>query len=395
LARRTVRIAGLVRTMTEVRSALSDGIPLSEAENFRGRVRATLRMVERTCVEQGVTPRCLPAPSRRAYQYLRRLNLQELPLRPDGEAPPRRVRVANLQRLRLDIQDRLRGLAQDENLAAGQQVLPSFLLADLHGQILDQVAEIAWICYRAGSTPASLSRPARRAYQWLSFLSDRRALEDHLETLRQAMKVDRRVKVDLYNFSGLFRYWREDGRVHVTMHEAFAGAPQPVIEALIRTTLPYARRSAHQKIVMAYAESEEYLHRSMAIESSGGAAADEPRGRYYDLEAVFHSVNDDYFGGRLRRPRLTWSEIPTGFEFGYYQPSTNTLMVSLSLDAPHIPAYVVEHVMHHELLHMQLGIEISSTGRRRAHTASFRQLERQFRDFQAADVYLQNLATRL
>jgi hypothetical protein len=381
--------------MTEVRSALSEGIPRSEAENFRERVRATLRMVERTCNEQGLTPRCLPAPSRRAYQYLRRLNLRELPLRPDGEAPPVRVRIANLQRIRQEIQSRLCDLADDEYLATGQRALPSVLLADLHGQILDHVAEVAWICYRAGSTPACLSPPARRAFQWLSCLSDRQALQIHLDTMRIAMEVDRRVRVDLYNLSGLYRYWREGGRVHVTMHEAFAGAPEPVIEALIKTTLPYARRSTHHRTVMAYAESEEYLLRSMAIECSGGTVADRPRGRYYDLEAVFRSINDDYFGGRLRRPRLTWSEIPTGFEFGYYQPSTDTLMVSLSLDAPHVPHYVVEHVMHHELLHMQLGIEISSTGRRRAHTAGFKRLERQFKHYQAADLYLQNLATRL
>jgi hypothetical protein len=48
-----------------------------------------------------------------------------------------------------------------------------------------------------------------------------------------------------------------------------------------------------------------------------------------------------------------------------------------ALDHPSVPRWVVESVVHHELLHADLDTVVSN-GRRRLHTPEFRRREREF-----------------
>jgi hypothetical protein len=65
-------------------------------------------------------------------------------------------------------------------------------------------------------------------------------------------------------------------------------------------------------------------------------------------------------------------------------------MISRVLDHPRVPAAAIDLVMYHELLHKRLGVQVIN-GRQYAHTPAFRQAEREFRGFEAAQAFLKRL----
>jgi hypothetical protein len=62
-----------------------------------------------------------------------------------------------------------------------------------------------------------------------------------------------------------------------------------------------------------------------------------------------------------------------------------------TLDSEEVPRLVLEHVLHHELLHRLLGAE-QHNGRRRYHSARFRREERRFRGYREAEAFLKRVA---
>jgi predicted metal-dependent hydrolase len=66
-------------------------------------------------------------------------------------------------------------------------------------------------------------------------------------------------------------------------------------------------------------------------------------------------------------------------------------MLSVTLDDPSVPAYVVDFVLYHELLHKKHGSNLVN-GRRLAHSSGFRAEERQFAEYAAAEQRLKELA---
>ena len=68
-------------------------------------------------------------------------------------------------------------------------------------------------------------------------------------------------------------------------------------------------------------------------------------------------------------------------------PSTDTVMLSVTLDDAGVPDQVVDFVMYHELLHRVLGAPVVD-GRVRAHTPEFRRRERAFPDYDRARSWL-------
>lgn len=107
------------------------------------------------------------------------------------------------------------------------------------------------------------------------------------------------------------------------------------------------------------------------------AAGEAPLGRYHDLRAVFHRVNQHFFQGHLAQPRLRWSSKLNRTHLGHYRPLEDELQVSAILDRRDVPPEVLDYLMFHELLHKALGISTTG-GRRRSHTPAFRAAEAQF-----------------
>jgi hypothetical protein len=160
---------------------------------------------------------------------------------------------------------------------------------------------------------------------------------------------------------------------------------------LIRLATPYARKRQPRRDVREYAEGMRYAEVLRQVEGAGGAYRSRPAGEAYDLQDLFDGVNRHYFGGEMVPPRLLWSERVPSREFGHFEPATDTVRLSRRLDRPEVPRFVLEHVMHHELLHRALGAERSGE-RRRYHSATFRRQEKRFEQYREAEAFLEALA---
>jgi hypothetical protein len=271
----------------------------------------------------------------------------------------------------------------------------------LRRTLTERVRRIEELAQEAGATPGNLPTRSRRAYQWLKFLSDPGTLVVRLETLRalqdagqtascrkRAPRAIRKapVRIAFTYASYLYKAQLVDGILAAKVHEGFMGAPSDVLGALARLLLASAQ-DADQDRVKAYAADEDFTEVVTALEMTTAEIDDVTQGRYFDLEDVFDRVNEAYFDGKLERPRLTWNARITCVKMGHYDFLRDTVMMSVTLDAPDVPDYVVEYVMYHELLHKKLGQQVVN-GRHYAHTPAFREAERAFCRYDEAQVFL-------
>jgi hypothetical protein len=139
-----------------------------------------------------------------------------------------------------------------------------------------------------------------------------------------------------------------------------------------------------------FIHSESYQSRARVIQATVGQV-EQTRGMVYDLIESFERVNREYFDGTITRPRLIWSRSLTHRLFGQYQAATDTICISSTLDQVFVPAFVLDHVMHHELLHKKHGTEWRHQ-RRHVHTPAFRNEEHTFRQYCEADALLKKIS---
>ena len=123
-------------------------------------------------------------------------------------------------------------------------------------------------------------------------------------------------------------------------------------------------------------------------------------GHVHDLEAIRDEINDRYFGGRLNVD-IAWSRAGKAgssgrarratrsrrgrstLKLGSWSEEDHLVRIHPVLDHPSVPHYVVASVIHHELLHAELGTEIRD-GRRHHHTPEFRRREKEFAEHEEA-----------
>ena len=101
-----------------------------------------------------------------------------------------------------------------------------------------------------------------------------------------------------------------------------------------------------------------------------------------------HSVQSDWLACLLAR--LHWNRTFTRCTFGHYDFVHDRLWVSTTLDRPDVPDYVLDHVMHHELLHKKHGFRWRS-GQQHTHIPEFRREERRFKHYHEANRFLDKL----
>jgi predicted metal-dependent hydrolase len=115
-----------------------------------------------------------------------------------------------------------------------------------------------------------------------------------------------------------------------------------------------------------------------------------PKGRVYDLEAVFEDLNLRLFGGMMARPRMSWSQARARNVLGHYDPAHNAIVVSRLFDHPAVPRYAVEYIVYHEMLHLRHPVKLKGS-RRCVHSAEFRAEEKLFPQLEAAQRFLRRL----
>lgn len=110
-------------------------------------------------------------------------------------------------------------------------------------------------------------------------------------------------------------------------------------------------------------------------------------GRVHNLQEMYQRVNRRYFGGRLS-VEVTWGKPGprgrrTSIDFGSFDHWQNMIRINPALDRRWVPAYFVEYILFHEMLHAAVGFRRRG-GRRLLHPPEFLERERRYRLFGAA-----------
>lgn len=120
---------------------------------------------------------------------------------------------------------------------------------------------------------------------------------------------------------------------------------------------------------------------------------------HHDIIRYAESLNETYLGGRSTA-QVVWGRRNNrrgrrSIRFACYDPDRNLIIMNRKLDAPDIPAYFVEYVLFHEMLHEVLGIGQRADGRRDIHGSLFKLMESTFPDYDKAVRFERELCRRL
>ncbi len=393
------------------------GLPISEVPMFQAYVRETLNTVDQICAQARQRPELLPSPSRKAYAYLKQLDLDQIPLSPATGQAPKLLRLSNIRAQERAIQSAIVQAAQSFPVSRQRY-------RNLASKISARVQSIESLCHKSGLTPAHLTGRANPYYRWLRFLQEDRYLKLHLAATYQVKQtIARRARacqkdgtpivqgsaeviVIFVNMSGLFRYRQGANGSQFEINEGYIAGDLGVLTALAQVFISGKQAPAMTKLRQ-FSLHEAFSEILLAIELTVEDIRDTAKGQYFNLNKIYETVYQRYLTDlgvtgqslaaqnlktAIGRPKLAWSVTQTRRKFGHYEPSNDRIVLSQTLDSPDIPSYVVEFVMYHELLHRFHG-ETWVNGQLRMHTPAFRQDERLFQQYQLAQDVLQTLAS--
>ena len=227
----------------------------------------------------------------------------------------------------------------------------------------------------------------------------RKFYEEAFNRLNQDRKIPD-IDVSYYPYVGLNQTIRvRDGRVFVRIADMCRDMPADahralayiLVAKLLRKRVPRKADEVYSK----YIDTAEMRDRSNDRKRSHGRKiVTTHKGEVYDLDEIFENLNFWYFGGQLPKPVLTWSTKKTYRILAHHDATHETIVVSKSLDARDVPQWVVEYIVFHEMLHIKHPT-VHHNGRRYNHTPAFRNDERKFPHFQAAEDWIEMSIRRL
>lgn len=219
------------------------------------------------------------------------------------------------------------------------------------------------------------------------------------EVFSRISKREEKLNLKFYPFAGLSHTIRiRNQQVYVRISDLLTEAPDAVYFALahilIRKLLRLRPNGEAEAIYRQFSQLPELREASdQARQSRGRKILTGSSGKNYNLVPMFFRLNEEYFDLTLARPVLSWSTRRTKRILGHYDASHDCIVISRSLDSVNVPAYVVEFVLYHEMLHIKHQTSIVN-GRRRMHTPAFRADEREFAFYNEAEKWIENFARR-
>ena len=393
-----IRITGIVKTANQVKTQLQQGVSPQEIDSLKKFVHNSLKTIEKICTEANTKPDYLPTPSRKAYYYLKTIDWRNLPIANQKSTittpkTTKTLTIKNVVKQQKNIQQQFRQISQNYTNKEIKEITQK-----LNGWSQD----VESICQDNNVTPAALNTPSRKAYAWIKFLTDKNNLKLHLNTMQKitklaqktikAQKLDiQEVEVSFTNFSGLYKYKKNrQGNIELQLSEGFIQADKRILQAIIRMIL-LGKNTKDTQLIRDFALTEEYSNVILELDLIADFDAETPQGHCYDLEQLFHRINQEYFAGKMDKPRLTWNKTLTHRKLGHYEPLRDRVVMSRTLDSSQVPQIVVELVLYHELLHKHHGMKWVN-GRCMVHTPEFRRSEKEFKYYQEAQQWIDNFA---
>ena len=384
-------IRGLVRLADHVRRDLAAPLTEEQGQRLRGDVIRAIATVEELLRKNQLATRDLPGPTRKAYEYLQSLDLTAINSSMVASEAKYRNGSVRFKGLGAFFDRLLDALARQTERAKIDEAFSSICRTadDLHRHATDH-----------SIAKDDLTRESRDMLAWLSYIRE----PAHFETYIRAVSTARPILEAAARQNGRFKspalpqfrpmagLYRVQGFADGTK----VSLPTPMISFdgagfASLAQVVFSRRGSKEAVV-SRTLSETYRGIQTKLDQLGGGIQ-VAGGAFHNLGASFDRVNAAYFAGEMLRPRLSWSRQITSCKFGHYDALRDALMISATLDSAEVPAFVVDFVVYHELLHKKHGIQWQN-GRRTVHTPAFRAEERCFHKYAEADEWVGRLAKR-
>jgi predicted metal-dependent hydrolase len=219
--------------------------------------------------------------------------------------------------------------------------------------------------------------------------------QDTYRELRPSSSIPE-LKIDFYAFANVNNTIRlREGRLLVRLSDLLEGAPEAVLRAIAHILLAKMYRRPIDRGQAAryrkYVASHEIVRKTHLVrQMRGRKQLRSPRGHSYDLDSIFEELNTRFFHGLMARPRMSWSQAKTRRILGHYDPAHNAIIISRLFDHPGVPAYVLEFIVYHEMLHLKHPVRLRGS-RRCVHSAEFQAEEKLFPRAAEANAFLKRL----
>lgn len=203
-------------------------------------------------------------------------------------------------------------------------------------------------------------------------------------------------QVELYPYANLSHTLRlRQDVAYVRLSDILHEAPVPVIEAaaaillgqMYRRRVPRDVRDIYREFALSHSTRR---HIARVRRKRARRIPDKPLGTAHDLGVMFDSLNAQYFGGNLHRPRIGWSSRVWRSQFGCYDPSLDQIVMNKRLDRVDVPALAVEFILYHEMLHVKHPIRAAACGLQ-SHSPEFRAEEKRFEHYAPARKFLERV----
>ncbi len=398
---RRLRIRGLAGFAKQIRQELSEPLHPQRLAELRVQVDETVQAIEQILREKRVRASDLPTPTRKAYQFLKSLDLASMTPQPSAGAsvpplsfPPESVTFPGLVSHFNGLLDELAHVAEKGHAQACDCHLRP---EELHAEILSDTREIEEEIKAKGIRPEHLRKQYRDIRGWLAYFAQRENFNAYCSAVRRAEPAFRAASIwpagpsvdVLVQFRPLHGLYRVRGyQDAIVVH-----LPTPMIcfdKALFQSTAQLAfRRSDDKRPIHEAIAGASCQQIAAALELLGGIV-ERTRGLHHDLADSFDRVNAGYFQGKMARPHLVWSRSFAIRKLGHYERATDTVLVNVLLDKKTVPGYAIDYIVYHELLHKHLGVKWKRS-RMAAHTREFAAMERRFQQYDEARATLHKL----
>jgi hypothetical protein len=382
-----VRISGLVKLADTIRLEIGRGVGRERKQQLQQTVSRSIAQINQILKNRYAKPEQLAGPSRRAYQFLTEIRWDAIPeSRSEQSPPPQPLRWTGLGRFADRIAVRLAGIVSEAELE------------EIAKSVEQMSRRIELSIQQAGVGPEHLTAPTREWRAWFAWLAERENLRQYIAAVgraRTALETAARTAGKTAAFIVQFRPSRHIYKLQPRAAHSIVVLPTPMVvfdEAGFAdlATLVFSHSKDAKRQIVERMRIEPYTEVAADLEGLAGVV-EGTRGAFHDLVESFDRVNARYFEGKMPRPNLTWSRSFTGRKFGHYDTVKDWVMVSSTLDRPSVPAFVVDFLMFHELLHKKHGIRwVNQRGH--AHTRDFYEEERRFERYQEAEDWLTKLA---
>lgn len=220
--------------------------------------------------------------------------------------------------------------------------------------------------------------------------------------LRYRSELAFTVGVDIVfhcNRSTMVSWSRKGAHGALRVHQIFGGASEDVLEAIVRhffTKVPARELRQLRSRIMDYVEQNR-----LKTLNGNLPRVNPPKGKVYDLDRVRRKVTRRYVPERLSErlaPRMSWSCRVTPSLMGKWierPPGTrNLIIINRLLDNKKVPAFYIEYIVYHEILHELFPIR-RQAGRWVHHSVEFRRREKTFPLYREARLWEEEQLPRL